>query len=488
MLDHGNNRRGAEQSRKRLVFAYLTTGTTSAGFEDYLLAQTDIERRLLHSRAPVDIEKFAEGTESTELSPPDVDNDEPWTPPMSLWAADAFDLWGTEVVACTVDSVLGALAFWRKSLTALPLWSQSAFIFDEVHAYGDTLFGALLEFLRAVTAPTLVMTASLSTARREAIERAVRESGRQVGTPITGKPEIETAERYELEPVEANPPDERDETGKAFGDDGRARRAIEEVLNRGERVLCVFNTVTAARAHYRELRSLAAGNRAWLYHSRFRYNDRVDRQKEVLDAFEADEPGFVCATQVCEMSLDISADLLVTEWAPFPALVQRMGRLNREKRDPEAAAPCLLVEPYDELPYAKESDEPPTPIDRARDRVAERLDGANSVVLSQADLADDIDQLEESEYQPTAMEFTHDRTTTAPGTLREISHGVTVILARHLEQIDDVTRSNLTKLEIPMGSVPRRYDKHEWDSCRGIPVVPDDCIDYCGEEGARWIR
>ena len=40
----------------RLVFCYPTTGTTSAGFQDYLLAQTDLERALMHGRASADIE------------------------------------------------------------------------------------------------------------------------------------------------------------------------------------------------------------------------------------------------------------------------------------------------------------------------------------------------------------------------------------------------------------------------------------------------
>ena len=41
---------------RRLVFCYPTTGTTSAGFQDYLLAQTELERALMHGRASADIE------------------------------------------------------------------------------------------------------------------------------------------------------------------------------------------------------------------------------------------------------------------------------------------------------------------------------------------------------------------------------------------------------------------------------------------------
>src|SRR5205814_535802 len=62
-------------------------------------------------------------------------------------------------------------------------------------------------------------------------------------------------------------------------------------------------------------------------------------------------PGPVLAitTQVCEMSLDISAGLLITAECPLPALVQRLGRLNRfaKKDDPW---PCLVY-PFLGLPY-----------------------------------------------------------------------------------------------------------------------------------------
>ena len=34
------------------------------------------------------------------------------------------------------------------------------------------------------------------------------------------------------------------------------------------------------------------------------------------------KPGFAATTQVAEMSLDLSADLLVTDLAPIPALIQ----------------------------------------------------------------------------------------------------------------------------------------------------------------------
>src|SRR5690606_23440341 len=68
-------------------------------------------------------------------------------------------------------------------------------------------------------------------------------------------------------------------------------------------------------------------------------------------------------TQVAEMSLDLSASLLVTDLAPVPALIQRLGRLNRratppqEGKKPPKTMPFVVVEPLTDdgasfhLPY-----------------------------------------------------------------------------------------------------------------------------------------
>jgi CRISPR-associated endonuclease/helicase Cas3 len=58
------------------------------------------------------------------------------------------------------------------------------------------------------------------------------------------------------------------------------------------------------------------------------------------------------STQVCEMSLDLDADVLVTEEAPVTALIQRMGRCCRESL-PTAGrhGDVLVYAPENEKPY-----------------------------------------------------------------------------------------------------------------------------------------
>ena len=428
---------------ERLVFCYPTTGTTSAGFQDYLLAQTELERALMHGRASADIEHILGNGAAYEDD--------------SLWIADVLDLWGTKVVACTVDSVLSLLACWRRALAAAPVFAQSAFVFDEVHSYDDQLFGAFLAFLRWTRASCLVMTASLSDARRAAIERACGKSLQ----PIHGDLVMEEAARYRIARVH---PEDIDE-------------CVEVARRSGGKVLYVANTVARAVAAFNRLGAGWSPD-ARLYHSRFRYEDRVRIQGEVLELFRTRGPAFVAATQVCEMSLDISASLLICELAPFPALVQRLGRLNRRAREPEAACPALIVEPPDPRPYDKKALS-------VADRMVASLDGQSS---SQRDLARALAGMPDGPYEDRIMPLLSpfDLAGTQPGMLRDGSVSMPVVREEDLPcSRNRITRAELVRLTIPM--LPSKdHDVRRWHRLRGTLVAPAGSIDYDPVRGARW--
>jgi CRISPR-associated endonuclease/helicase Cas3 len=72
-----------------------------------------------------------------------------------------------------------------------------------------------------------------------------------------------------------------------------------------------------------------------LYHSRFTEPNKMDKEKELIDALgkEAWEnkqaKGIAILTQIGEMSINISADLMISELCPIDRLTQRAGRLCR---------------------------------------------------------------------------------------------------------------------------------------------------------------
>src|SRR6185295_11259041 len=98
------------------------------------------------------------------------------------------------------------------------------------------------------------------------------------------------------------------------------------------------------------------GHQVLIYHSRFRLKDRQHVHKSTVAAFQqAELPALAVTTQVCEMSLDLDADVLITEVAPISSLVQRFGRANRHlAKGLDFRATLHIYEPENELPYTAE--------------------------------------------------------------------------------------------------------------------------------------
>ncbi len=92
-------------------------------------------------------------------------------------------------------------------------------------------------------------------------------------------------------------------------------------------------------------------------------------------------------TQVCEMSLDLDADVLITEVAPVPSLIQRMGRCCRRPH-PEEPGTVLWYLPPRHRPYERQE------IDEG---AAFLLGLPNDAAISQQDLAERLDALEISD-------------------------------------------------------------------------------------------
>ncbi|MBS7657986.1 CRISPR-associated helicase Cas3' [Candidatus Bathyarchaeota archaeon] len=101
---------------------------------------------------------------------------------------------------------------------------------------------------------------------------------------------------------------------------------IEEFKN-NKKVLIVINTVEKSVTLAEELIKEVGKDNVILLHARFMYKDRRSKE-ERMDRLRK-TPHILIATQVCEVSLDVSYDFLFTELAPISSLIQRFGRVNR---------------------------------------------------------------------------------------------------------------------------------------------------------------
>lgn len=132
--------------------------------------------------------------------------------------------------------------------------------------------------------------------------------------------------------------------------------AIDEITENYKKVLTQFvilNTVERAKEYYSKLRG-KVGDQAniMLYHSQFTYNDRIKKENEIYQRINQ-KPFILVATQVIEISLDISCDVMYSELAPPDALGQRAGRLNRKGKNwgNEIEHKLKIYLPENNLPY-----------------------------------------------------------------------------------------------------------------------------------------
>ncbi|MDO5554466.1 MAG: CRISPR-associated helicase Cas3' [Planctomycetia bacterium] len=358
---------------KRLFFGYPTTGTATEGFLDYLLDDNNHQLGdLIHSRIAVD---FLLNEQMRNIASDSDDNDSD----NRMAMVNSLRLWGTRLVCCTVDTILGFLVNAYSGHLAWPALSQSLFVFDEIHSYDDTLFNNLLKFLRIVRgAPVLLMTASLPKERLLQLRDVVEETEDESLNVVEGPKEWERIKRYQRLASDNSPEEE-----------------VIARYNRGEKILWVCNTVNRAIKAAKAIQALCQDAQLIVYHSHFRYEDRVNRHNECIAAFKKDSPAICVTTQVAEMSLDISADFLLMDLAPIPAMIQRLGRLNRRAIS-DGALPFMVIFPQNEngepylWPYVisdrQSSKGNQEPYPNWHENAQRWLDALGEEPLSQADL------------------------------------------------------------------------------------------------------
>jgi CRISPR-associated endonuclease/helicase Cas3 len=438
----------------KVIFLYPTRGTAAEGFRDYVGWAPETEAALMTGTARYELNAMRE-------NPNDSIKDKDFQADERLYS---LGFWSRRYFSATVDQFLGFMEHSYPGLCLLPVLADSAVIIDEVHSFDRRMFNTLISFLKNFDIPVLCMTATLPTGRKQQLIDA----GLQVfpteddREQLADLKEKEEHPRYDLEPVE--------NFKAAFDKAIMAYRA-------GERVLWVVNTVDRCIAIAERLEDKLKVP-VLTYHSRFRLKDRQKVHKNTVDAFAYEKeqkdrkPAIAVTTQVCEMSLDLDADVLITELAPVPSLVQRFGRSNRHlARGYEFRAKIHTYSPPPKSikPYSKEE------LDIARQFIGE----LSAQSISQYQLAEALEKY--SQQEPNAdgsARFLDSGYYATPGSFRATDDfSVPCILDCDIEAIKAIWDSPEKYLkEGYMINVPKKFaqwetEDHSWLS-KYIGIAP----------------
>jgi CRISPR-associated endonuclease/helicase Cas3 len=269
------------------------------------------------------------------------------------WAAEHPKryLAGTIAVGTIDQALLAAITVKHAHMRAACLL-RHLLVVDEVHASDTYMEGLLTHLLSLHTAAgghALLLSATLGSSAR----------ARLLAGPNANPPAVVTAEAMDYPAIctSASPVPARksgaqhskavamtlsDSIGSPTAIAAAALRAARE----GAKVLVVRNlqreAVETARALFDEAGDGApflfrCEGVATLHHGRFAREDRAlldETVNRVLghDAGRAQGGLIVIGTQTLEQSLDIDADLMITDLCPADVLLQRLGRLHRKMR------------------------------------------------------------------------------------------------------------------------------------------------------------
>lgn len=196
---------------------------------------------------------------------------------------------------------------FEKGFTEL---AGSYLIFDEIHIYDRELFRRILFFIEwlieKLHVKVFIMTATMPTFMQNHIKQILN-----IKNEIRpSKEDIAKIKRHKIKLLDSSIDEQKD--------------FIQTKINDGKTVLVVCNTVAKAQEMYGAIKC----ENKTLLHSGFNGKDRTQKEKEVQSK---DKPQLLVGTQAIEVSLDIDYDLIVAEPAPLDALLQRFGRVYREK-------------------------------------------------------------------------------------------------------------------------------------------------------------
>lgn len=260
-------------------------------------------------------------------------------------------------VVGTVDQVLMLALQTRHSMLRHLALAGKVIIIDEVHsyqAYMSSYLDMALKWLARYGVSVILMSATLPQTQKTRLARAY--GGELIRADIECQsrsyPLVTTVTREGAveKPIPPSPTQVTVELNLIADDASTLMDLLSGELVDGGCALIICNTIQRAQNTYDDCTSLFPGETE-LHHAAFIASERAEKEDDLRKKLGPkarrgkDRPyrRIIVSTQVAEQSLDIDADILITDIAPMDLLVQRMGRIHRHPR-PASDRPARLHE------------------------------------------------------------------------------------------------------------------------------------------------
>lgn len=246
----------------------------------------------------------------------------------------------------TIDQALLAILPARFAALRHFALAGKVVVIDEVHSYDpymSALIDRLIAYLLPVGSTVIILSATLTAARRAELVAAAGATEPEAPTeayPLITKVATgdTTASHHPVTDPTPEKPVELHHEALTLEDTEAYWQTIADAVLAGANVVIIRNTVALSQETYKLLKSKLndsiPDDHTGLLHSRFTHAARLANESrwiEILGKNPDQRPtgSLLVATQIVEQSVDIDADLLVTDLAPVELILQRIGRLHR---------------------------------------------------------------------------------------------------------------------------------------------------------------
>lgn len=217
---------------------------------------------------------------------------------------------------------MASIVFGIKGYEAMLLdLEDSDVILDEIHTYSSEIQAIVLkiiEMLKTIGCRIHVGTATMPTVLYNKILELLGGKSKVYEVSLPNNI-LETFNRHIIHKV---------------ADFESCNNIVKQAVAENKKILIVCNQVKRSQMLYNEIGEEYPDVGRMLIHSRFKRNDRARLETSLKADFNASKNScIVVSTQVVEVSLDISFDVMITECAPIDAMIQRFGRINRKRTD-----------------------------------------------------------------------------------------------------------------------------------------------------------